>query len=66
MQNRDVRPASPESFRGKGRSKHSAPGLAVTSVAQATIDRPFPGRAPLKIGYPALRTGLLSSGPLRD
>jgi len=24
----------------KGRSKHSAPGLAVTSVAQATTDRP--------------------------
>ena len=35
----------------KGRSKHSAHGLAVTSVAQATIDRP--GRAPLKNRLPS-------------
>ncbi len=38
---RDVRPASPESFRGKGRSKYSALGLAVASVAQATVYRPL-------------------------
>jgi hypothetical protein len=35
---RDVRP---ESFRAKGRSKHSAPGLAVTPLAEASIYRPF-------------------------
>jgi hypothetical protein len=28
--------------------------------------RPFRDGRRLKIGYPALRTGLLSSGPLRD
>jgi len=32
---RGVRPASLESFRGYGRSKHSVPGLAVASLSEA-------------------------------
>jgi hypothetical protein len=47
----------------KGRSKHSAPGFAVTSVSQATIYRPCGTGRRVESANPALRTGLLSSGP---